>query len=362
MPSRTQNRQSNRTAPAAQTSAVTVAEDGPSARALKITKLVDERRDQLMSMLQADVETFERFRAIALDAIIRDPNLLNADGLSLLQSIRHAAIMGLEPSGIMGEGAIVVYDRIAQFQPMYRGYTKLAYNSGEVAVVGADVVYESDDFEMRSGSNPEIHHVLATRDRGSAIGAYAFARLKNGELLPIWMDLAEIYKRRAVSKSWQRSAESSIWGKWPIEQMKKTPLRRLLIERVPLSYRARRALALDAAIDSIEHVETKRIPAIAGSAPGSRTRARLTAGTPPDPEPGENGAGQAGSDEADTDATDQANGAPDGSTAATDDPADVVGAAVDVCGKPGMAEGSFCIRAPQHTEPMHVDRDGQEWL
>lgn len=247
----------------------------------KLVNALEARRDQIVSFLGGDPEYAQRFLSVSIDAIVRDRNLLSADLFSLVAAVRHAAIMGLEPSSIMGEGAIVVYrdndqggKKIAQFQPMVRGLAKLARNSGEVAAIGVDVRHEKDEFEMISGSEPKIvHRPFLEGDPGSVLGAYAFARLTSGELAPLYMTVAQIEQRRRVSKSWQSSGEKSIWGQWPEEMMKKTVLRRLLVEKVPLSFKAQRALALDAEIDS-PGGDPARVEATVSP---SRTVARLTA-------------------------------------------------------------------------------------
>lgn len=284
MPSRTQERAKSAPVRSSeeQTNAVVVFD--AKAKTAQLTSILEERRPQIEAMLAADPETAQRFLTVAVDAIVRDRNLLEADLFSLVASVRHAAVMGLEPTSVMGEGAIVVYrdkdqggKRIAQFQPMVRGLAKLARNSGQVAAIGVDVVRQGDEFDYRSGSNPEILHrpkLERTADEPSdVIGAYAYARLTSGELVPMFMSTAEILKRRNVSKSYRSSGEKSIWGQWPEEMMKKTVLRRLLVEKVPLSFRAQRALALDAEIDSVdgkpEKAESVPLP--------SRTAARLSA-------------------------------------------------------------------------------------
>src|SRR5688500_7020872 len=134
-------------------------------RSDQLAVILEERRDQITSMLGGDPSYAQRFLTVAIDAITRDRNLLSADLFSLVASVRHAAIMGLEPTSVMGEGAIVVYrdndqggKKIALFQPMVRGLSKLARNSGQVAAIGVDVRHEKDEFEFESGSNPRILH------------------------------------------------------------------------------------------------------------------------------------------------------------------------------------------------------------
>lgn len=339
----------------------------------KLVTALEARRDQIVSFLGNDPKYAQRFLSVATDAIVRDRNLLSADLFSLVAAVRHAAIMGLEPTSVMGEGAIVVYrdndqggKRIAQFQPMVRGLAKLARNSGQVAAIGVDVRHEKDEFEFESGSNPRIlHRPHIDGDPGAMLGAYAYVRLTSGELVPLYMSVAEIEKRRKVSKSWQQSGEKSIWGSWPEEMAKKTVLRRLLVEKVPLSFEAVRALALDAEIDKPggdpEHVEA--------TVSASRTVARLTAHLDvdePEPLPDDTAGRKAVWDAANAEDAAQA------AQKASPEPGTVEGVAKDVgpaagrpepsvCGKPGMREGVACESAKGHPGPHHSKAAG-EWL
>lgn len=335
-------------------------------KATDLTKALEERRDQIGAFLQVrSPEEQDRFMNIAVDSIVRDQNLLSADLLSLVQSVRHAAIMGLEPTSIMGEGAIVVYrdssqnKKIAQFQPMVRGLQKLARNSGEIAAIGVDVVRRKDHFVYRSGSDPVIEHEPfipnfmpdpSPSEGNDVIGAYAYLKLRSGELVPLFMSTEQIHQRRQISKSWRNSGEQSVWGQWPEEMMKKTVLRRLLMERAPLSFRAQTALALDAEIDSADGDPTKVEARL------SRTATRALAAHVDDSGQDDAGAAQDGDTGADTAPTE--NGAPDGPTAGTDDA--VEGEARDLDQPECSTDG--CIREKHEASVTHRNADGETWF
>jgi recombination protein RecT len=334
-------------------------------KAESLINALDARRDQMIAFLGSDEKTAGRFLTVAIDAIVRNPEILQADLLSLVASVRHAAIMGLEPTSIMGEGAIVSYrdsgqggKKIAQFQPMVRGLQKLARNSGEIMSIGVDIVHRNDHFVYRSGSDPIVDHepyitgFTGPDDPGDIVGAYAFVKLRSGELIPMFMSTDDILKRRKFSKSFQNSGEKSIWGQWPEEMMKKTVLRRLLVERVPLSARTATALALDGEIDSTAGDPGK---AEARALLGSRTRARLASGI---------------IDDLGEKAPDAAQDAPQ----APEQPEVAVGAATaeemahepstarEICGKPGMSDGVFCTNEP-HKDGLHFSKVTEEtWL
>jgi phage RecT family recombinase len=219
----------------------------------KVVASVAEKREQLTMLLAGQVDV-ERFITVALQAVQNQAGLLQCSSLSIFAAIRDAATYGLEPTGILGDAAIVPYDGKATLQLEYRGLRKLAMRDGTVSVVGADVVYDNDEFRVVSGSNPVIEHVPTLDvERGNIRGAYAYARLANGELLPLWMPLADLLKRRETSKSWKKAeregSNDSVWHKWPEEMMKKTVVKRLANEKLPLTAIARQAIVADTEAD-----------------------------------------------------------------------------------------------------------------
>jgi recombination protein RecT len=172
----------------------------------------------------------EKFRRVAMTAIQNNPDLQNADRRSLFGAIVRLAQDGLLPDG--REAALVMFGNKAQAMPMIAGVLKKVRQSGEVAKVSAQVVYEHDHFLVRYGFDEDVEHVPPTLDkpRGKPIGAYATAVLKNGEKLLEVMSLEEIEKVRAVS----RSGRNGPWAQWWGEMARKTVMRRLS-KRLPMS-------------------------------------------------------------------------------------------------------------------------------
>lgn len=230
-----------------------------------ITKLVEERREQLAKLLVG--QDVDRFTTVALQVVMSDPGLLDADPLSVLSAIREAATHGLEPVGPLGDGAIIAYKEqgrpIAQFQPMYRGLMKLARRSGEVASIDAQVVYQNDDYLVELGTEPRIRHrpTPLGQERGQFVGAYAYARLRTGELVIVELNLADIDKIRQSSRSYRNAVSrgklDSVWHKWPEPMMLKSAIKRLM-KKLPLEPKASEALALDDRIESVETAEAPR--------------------------------------------------------------------------------------------------------
>lgn len=227
--------------------------------AAKIVALVSNRRDQLAALLGVDPATpagaraLDRFVTVALDVVTTNRGLLEADPTSILSSIRTAAQLNLEPSGVLGDGVIIARrDRqaggrkIARFEPMYRGLAKLARRSPLVDGLDWQIVYENDPFRLVLGSSPAVEHERFTDgDPGAIRGAYMVAHLTSGELVIEYQSTTQILKvRDQASRAWQEDGEASLWGKWPEPMMLKTVVKSGM-KKLPLETVAQIALAID---------------------------------------------------------------------------------------------------------------------
>ena len=184
---------------------------------------------ELKAALPAHV-TVEKFTRVAQTAIQNNPDLLNVDRKSLFGAIVRLAQDGLLPDG--REGAIVKFGNQAQAMPMIAGVLKKIRQSGDVAKISAQVVYENDHFVVSYGFDEDVAHNPPPLDqpRGKAIGAYATAVLKDGSRLLEVMSLEEIEKVRNVS----RAKGNGPWVQWWGEMARKTVMRRLS-KRLPMS-------------------------------------------------------------------------------------------------------------------------------
>ncbi len=174
--------------------------------------------------------TVEKFTRVAMTAIQNNPDLAGADRNSLFGSIVRLAQDGLLPDG--REAAIVMFGNKAQAMPMIAGVLKKLRQSGEIAKISAQVVYENDEFVWTLGFDEDVTHnpPKLSEPRGKAIGAYATAVLKDGSRLLEVMSLEEIEKVRNVS----RAKGNGPWVQWWGEMARKTVMRRLS-KRLPMS-------------------------------------------------------------------------------------------------------------------------------
>jgi recombination protein RecT len=165
------------------------------------------------------------------------PDLMQATPRSLMVACMKAATDGLILDG--REAALVMrnvkikeggnerWEKQATYQPMVQGLMKLARNSGQIASIVAQVVYENDRFTYVLGDEERIEHAPAglTEERGKPIAAYAIVKLTDGTTIREIMRASEILNIGGQgSNSFQYDPAK---GKNYAEWWRKTVIRRI---------------------------------------------------------------------------------------------------------------------------------------
>lgn len=182
----------------------------------------------------------ERIVKSALMAATVNPEILACDVRSVVLAVMQAAQLGLDCSGVLGQGYLVPFFnrrkgvKEAKFIPGYRGLVTLARRSGEIDDIYAEVVYSDDEFRLAKGDTPSLTHVpnlLSPRDNDKIVGAYMVAWLKGSTRPHIeWMSRADIEKVRERSQM----PTGELWDRHFDEACRKTVIRRG-IKYLPLS-------------------------------------------------------------------------------------------------------------------------------
>lgn len=175
----------------------------------------------------------EKFIRTVITVVQMNPRYLEADRRSLLGSCMKAAQDGLLLDG--REAALVPFNgkggTALQYMPMIAGILKKIRNSGELASISANVVYQRDKFDYELGDDERIvHKPHLGEDRGAAMAVYAIARTKDGAVYREVMSVGEVEKIRQSSKAANAGPWVNHWG----EMARKTVLKRLA-KRLPTS-------------------------------------------------------------------------------------------------------------------------------
>lgn len=198
------------------------------------------------------VMTPERFTRITLSALSSNPQLKETTPTSFLGAMMTAAQLGMEPNTPLGQSYLIPFRNKGklecQFQLGYKGLIDLAYRSGEVTSIQAQVVYENDTFEYAYGLEPKLEHIPAVADRGDPIFFYAVFKTKDGGF---GFEVMSVEDVRAHAKKYSQSFNSSYspWQKNFEEMAKKTVLKKVL-KYAPMKTDFARSLSAD---ETIKH-------------------------------------------------------------------------------------------------------------
>lgn len=191
--------------------------------------VIEKYSTQIQALIPKHV-TGERIVNIALTALTRNPDLLECDPRTVLAGIIQASILGLELHSPLHHASLVKFWNLkasineAQLMIEYAGLIELVSRGGETSYVEAQAVYQNDEIDVVYGDNPHlIHRPQIRASRGKLIGAYAYAKLRDGSTKFHYMTDEEIQKRRNFSKA----KDSGPWKTWEEEMYAKTPLRHL---------------------------------------------------------------------------------------------------------------------------------------
>ena len=184
----------------------------------------------------------ERFARVCVTAFRQNPGLQKCSATSILGAMMTCAQLGLEPNTPSGFAYLIprwnskLRSNECQFQVGYRGLIELAYRSGAIASINADVVYrqevEAGLFTYTSGVRPNIEHRIdllnssaRTGNTADIVAAYACAVLKSGEPVIRVVPRKDIDK--AMSMSGGKSGPSDVWKTHYAEMAIKTAIHRL---------------------------------------------------------------------------------------------------------------------------------------
>lgn len=201
--------------------------------------------------------SLDRFTRTALTAIQMNPKVTSADRQSLYNSVIRAAQDGLMPDG--REGVLVIYsewngsgysDKV-QFQPMVGGVIKRFGDAGILAY--AESVYSKDVIRIWNDDTGQhvTHEPDVFGDRGDFIGVYAVGRTRDGRTYVQSMNVAEIDRVKAASKSKDKKTgePKGPWKDWPDRMAQKSVLHRLG-RRMPIQSNDNAAELLASTLDA----------------------------------------------------------------------------------------------------------------
>lgn len=211
-----------------------------------IATLVQRQAPAFRAALGKTVDP-EVFVRTALTTLRTTPGLAECKRESVLGALMLSAQLGLVP-GPLGEAYLVPFGRECTFIVGYQGLMKLAYNSGKVTSIYAEMIHENDHFQVVRGTDRKLIHEEPKpfgSPRGKVIGVYAVAKLA-GAAEPQFVVLTfdEVERFRQMS----RGKNSMMWKDHWEAAARKTAVRQLA-KWIPKSVELQRAIAADDAAE-----------------------------------------------------------------------------------------------------------------
>ena len=242
--------------------------------------------------------TADRMIKVVLSATARNPDLLKCTRASIVRAVMQSAELGLEIGGLLGEAYLVPYnvkvkytddegrpqerwEKQAQCIIGYRGFIKLARQSGEIDAIDAHPVYDGDVFEVNFAESTILHSpgdLTRNREECKILAFYAMARYRRGFKQIDVMTLGEVEKVRKRSKA----ADGGPWVTDYVEMGRKSVVRRLA-KYLDLSPEVRRAIELETEHESRERSGDIDIPMVDGTVTEVADATQASAPAPADP-------------------------------------------------------------------------------
>ena len=187
----------------------------------------------------------ERMARAALTAITKVPKLADCTEASFFQCLLNLSQWGLEPDGRRAH--LIPYGNVCTLIIDYKGYVELAYRSGVVKSIHADVVRDGDIFDFDRGTVARHTPWFLRRDPdkpkepGQIYAVYCFVELAHGAEKSEVLSRDEVEKIRKRSKAGNNGPWVTDWE----EMAKKTAFRRVS-KWLPLSAEIHDAFEKDA--------------------------------------------------------------------------------------------------------------------
>ncbi len=215
------------------------------------------------------------FQRTVVRAIQMTPALAKTTPQSFMVAVMNAATLGLECNTPRGHAYLLPFGNVCQLVVGYKGYEHLAYSSGMVASIKADVVRRGDHFKYVEGLDPilEIEHRVppdqetkfnraAKKDvlyntGANVTHAFAICTMVNGGKVVVVLDRPQIEARRSRSQQ----AEGEMWSFNYEAAAAKTAIRALAnsIPQAPVMALAASADQGSAMVSEIEGIDLDKV-------------------------------------------------------------------------------------------------------
>lgn len=205
-------------------------------KSTEIEQMLLPKKADMIKML-GNQEALVRESSFALQTINSNDLLQKCSKASIAAAIWNIALTGLSLNPIKKLAYLTPrwnsrnkeYDCL--LMPSYQGLANMIMEEGTVHKIEAQLIMEGDEFTYTLGNEMQIIHRPKFPRGKVIIGAYAIAKLANGEQQFEIMDKDELDFIRSKSDGWKAyedgKTKSSIWAEYEGEMCRKTVIKRL---------------------------------------------------------------------------------------------------------------------------------------
>lgn len=149
---------------------------------------------------------------------------------SVINAVTNVAAIGISLNPAKRQAYLVPRDGKICLDISYMGLLDLAIQSGSIIWGQAELVHESEVFELQGYDKPPIHkRDPFAKDKGPLKGAYVVVKTREGDYLTTPMSIAEIFDirdRSSAWKAWVKDKKKCPWVTDEGEMVKKTVIKR----------------------------------------------------------------------------------------------------------------------------------------
>jgi len=184
----------------------------------------DQARGQLELVAAKHMNPNRMMRTVA-NAIRTTPRLQECEPMSFLGALMTCAALGLEPNTPLGHAYLVPFKnnkkKVTEVQLIvgYKGFIDLAWRTGKLTYIHADVAYSDDPlWDYEHGSDAHLRHRSGPR-KGEKLAAYCHIKVdlgggREGESFAV-LDWEDVIGVRDKSQGWKTAVQYGTTKKSP---------------------------------------------------------------------------------------------------------------------------------------------------
>lgn len=198
-----------------------------------ISRDIESARERFAQVAVEPSMNFEREAGFAIQVLTGNDYAMRVaqeNRQSVINAVTNIAAIGISLNPAKKQAYLVPRDGRICLDISYMGLLDLAIQSGSIKWGQAELVFESDRFELKGFDKPPTHaRDPFAKDRGELVGAYVVVKTADGDYLTTTMTADEVFDirdRSSAWKAWESKQKKCPWVTDEGEMVKKTVIKR----------------------------------------------------------------------------------------------------------------------------------------